>query len=124
MGLQRDGQVMVGSILMKAPIVVNEHGDVSVFETVEHAARSLEAIDVANNEYVAYDSEGRLLVLEAAESNQKVVIRAAETAAAHADELRRVLVEFFSRAGVRDISPTMKLAELIAAYVARYGYTR
>jgi len=115
---------MVGSILMKAPIVVNEHGDVSVFETVEHAARSLEAIDVANNEYVAYDSEGRLLVLEAAESNQKVVIRAAETAAAHADELRRVLVEFFSRAGVRDISPTMKLAELIAAYVARYGYTR
>lgn len=109
---------------MKAPIVVNEHGDVSVFETVERAAGSLEAIDVGNSEYVAYDSEGRLLSLEISGAKQQVVIREAETVATHADDLRRILLEFFSRAGVRDISPTMKLGELIAEYVARYGYTR
>jgi hypothetical protein len=113
---------MVGSILMKAPIVVNEHGDVSVFETVEHASRSLEAIDVAYNEYVAYDSEGRLLTMEVSET-QQVVFRAAETVAAHTDDLRRILLEFLSRAEGRDMSPTMKLGELVAAYVTRFGYS-
>ena len=109
---------------MKAPIVVDENGDVSVFETVEYAAAFLEAIDVANDEYVAYDSEGRLLALEVSSANQQVMIREAETVATHADDLRRTLRSFFSRTGVRDIASTVKVGELIARFVAEYGYTR
>ena len=48
---------------MKPPIIIDEHGDVEVYNSVEEAAMNLEAIDVENNEYIAYDSEGRLLRL-------------------------------------------------------------
>ena len=43
---------------MLAPIVIDEHGDVSFFADVAVAARALEPIDVRNHEYVAYDSLG------------------------------------------------------------------
>ncbi len=48
---------------MKAPIVVYDHGDVSIFESAEDAENYLEPIDVEREEYVAYDSEGYLLRL-------------------------------------------------------------
>ena len=41
---------------MLAPIVIDEHGDVSFYPDVALAARALEPIDVLNNEYIAYDS--------------------------------------------------------------------
>ena len=41
---------------MRPPIVIDEHGDISIFPSVEAAARYMEPIDVRNNEYVAYDS--------------------------------------------------------------------
>ena len=46
---------------MKAPIFLDYNGDVIVFASAEEAAQYVEPIDVENSEFVAYDSEGRLL---------------------------------------------------------------
>jgi len=48
---------------MRPPIVIDEHGDISLSPSVEAAARYIEPIDVRNNEYVVYDSTGYLLQL-------------------------------------------------------------
>jgi hypothetical protein len=44
---------------MKLPIVVDNHGDILLFDTVEDAQVYLEPDDVKNHEYIAYDSEGK-----------------------------------------------------------------
>jgi hypothetical protein len=86
---------------MKTPIFINERGDVSVFESVEDAEHYIEPIDVANNEYVGYDSEGRLLQLTVTDAN-RVNIRSAESVPRHAAELRKALTWFLSYVGVSE----------------------
>lgn len=83
---------------MKPPIVVYEPGDASIFQSVGSAEAYLEPIDVKNNEYVAYDSEGRLLRLSA--TNFRVTIESAEVEATHILELRRILCDFLAHKGV------------------------
>jgi len=51
---------------MKLPIIINEHGDVSAYRSLEDACSYMEVIDVRNNEYVAYDADGYLLNLKIA----------------------------------------------------------
>lgn len=115
---------MVGSFLMKAPIVIDEHGDVSVFETVENAQRALEVTDVSNNEYIAYDSEGRLLLLKVVAGDPRVSILEAESVARHADDLRRILKDFLVRTGSYDPSLNeTSLQQLLAKFVSTHGYT-
>jgi hypothetical protein len=46
---------------MLPPIIVYNKGDVLLFMSASDAERYLEPIDVLNSEYVAYDSEGKLL---------------------------------------------------------------
>jgi hypothetical protein len=82
---------------MKPPIIVYEPGDASIFESVGSAEAYLEPIDVKNNEYVAYDSEGRLLRLSA--TNFKVTIASAEPEATHMLELRKILSDFLAHKG-------------------------
>ena len=56
---------------MKPPFIVNESssvdvpGDVTFYESASDLEGHLEAIDVENEEFFAFDSEGRLLRLEA-----------------------------------------------------------
>jgi hypothetical protein len=109
---------------MKAPIILDEHGDVMVFETVDHAQRAVEPIDVANGEYVAYDSAGRLLAVEVSPSDQQIVIREAESEAKHSEKLRTTLMRFLLRAGVTDDIAGLTTDKLIALLVSRFGYTR
>lgn len=47
---------------MKPPIIVSENGDISIYDTLEEAILGLEAIDVRNNEYEFFDSEGYRLI--------------------------------------------------------------
>ena len=42
-------------------VIVVDNGDLSFFKTLQDAENCLEPIDVKNNEYVIYDSKGRLL---------------------------------------------------------------
>lgn len=46
------------------PIIVDEHGDISVFEALDDVERYIEPIDVRNNEYVFYDASGQVLHAE------------------------------------------------------------
>jgi hypothetical protein len=52
---------------LRAPLIVDEHGDLKLFRDVSSMEGWMEAIDVQNNEYVVYDSEGRLVELTTAE---------------------------------------------------------
>ena len=47
------------------PIVIEESGDIEVYPTVETARRAIEAIDVLDGIYKAFDSDGRSLLLVA-----------------------------------------------------------
>lgn len=49
---------------MKTPILINEHGDVSTFASVEEAEAYMEPIDVERGEYVVTDADGRRLAVE------------------------------------------------------------
>lgn len=95
---------------MKPPLFISESGDVSAYSTAEAAGSSVEAIDVKDNRYVAYDSEGRLLSLKIVPKKSKflflfefsiefVVIEPAEEKPGHAKELQKVLTDFLIRIG-------------------------
>lgn len=48
---------------MKLPITIDEHGDVTTFDSVEAAELYMEAEDVERGEYRVIDGDGRLLAL-------------------------------------------------------------
>jgi hypothetical protein len=49
---------------MKLPIIVSEHGDITVFADWESAEQYLEPQDVRNSEYQIFDAAGDLLRIE------------------------------------------------------------
>lgn len=107
---------------MKPPLIVSEHGDVMVFETAEHLEQKLEPPDVLNDEYVAYDSEGRRLSLQVAD--HRVRVSATEAEPSHADELREVLANFLTRTGHGEGRSALSLSGLVDALVHAHGYSR
>ncbi|MDA3798967.1 MAG: hypothetical protein PF692_07795 [Kiritimatiellae bacterium] len=80
---------------MKPPIIIYEEGNIVFYESVGSAELCIEAIDVDNHVYVAYDSEGCLLRLSTL--LETVLIRDGESDSNHAEELRSRLVYYFSR---------------------------
>lgn len=88
---------------MQPPIVVDNKGDVSVFDSVEKAERYLEPIDIRNNEYVIYDGEGRLLrgVIVKHLLAERVKLEPISEPGAPASRLRDVLVDFLGQVGTR-----------------------
>ncbi len=95
------------------PIIVDEQGTATVFESVEDAERYLEPIDVRNGEYVAYDSEGRLLRL--LPTSPRITIENADLEPHHANEVRELLVRLLSYTGVPvEILRSESLQELVA----------
>ena len=93
------GFIQEEACYMKVPIIVSNFGDVLIFDSIEKAERYIEPIDVDNNEYIAYDSEGHLLHLVNLPRYQ-VAIEPAETEPNHANELREILMDFLARTGV------------------------
>ena len=105
---------------MKAPIIINENGDVSFFRTVEAAARALEPIDVRNQEYVAYDSEGYLLRL--VPTDPTVVVVDGEESEPRAEQLAEIIRDFFSRVGLnQEWIRRASLSDLVSEGVKNYG---
>jgi hypothetical protein len=124
------------SFQMKAPIIVNEHGNVSIFESVEYAEQYLEPIDVTNEEYVVYDSEGHLLQLAVSQKElpsifcgieliDAVRISPVGSGSGSSSELRKLLIKFFreTKTGVEK-SDLLSLRELVDESVSIYGYTQ
>lgn len=98
---------------LKLPIVVEEHGDVSVYASVDEAEAAVEAIDVRNGEFRFYDANG--LVLRAvvrtdtpphgrlrrllAPAPERIELLVPEAEDRRPEELTEILRGFLSRAG-------------------------
>jgi hypothetical protein len=80
---------------MEIPIIIDNFGDILVFSDVQKAENYLEATDVDNNEYVGYDSRGRLLSLTT--RGNSVIIQLAEIDPKHDRQLFTVLSGFLAR---------------------------
>lgn len=76
------------------PIIVYEPGDPMIFESVTSAEWYLEPVDVKNDEYVSYNSEGRLLRLST--TSFRVTIETAENQPTHVSEVREILAELLA----------------------------
>lgn len=122
---------------MKPPIIVTEPGDVMVFKSVREAEVCLEAPDIKEGRFKAYDSEGRLLSVEQeSEPDLKlfgialvdpgiVKIGREESATTHEGELTHVLVEYLIATGVdQKTLEGETLENVLAQVIKRQGFTR
>jgi hypothetical protein len=122
--------------LIIAPVIIDDHGDLDFFASVEDAELYLEPWAVEEG-FTAYDSEGRLLELRVERRESPVLfglirskvdhvrIEAVEDEPNHARQLRATLLTFLERSGLSlDNSDLMPLGELIRRGVEHAGLTR
>jgi len=111
---------------MKAPIIADNRGDLHVFESVDQAERYIEPIDVKNNEWTIYDSEGRsveAVITRRWGFPERVVLTARDQIPRHSNELRSRLITFLTRIGkVHDGLAELPLERLIEE--ARSSYVK
>ncbi len=98
--------------MLNLPLIINNHGDVQIFETVSDAESYMEAVDIRNQEYVGYDAAGRLLLI--ATDGRIGVVRPAEARPSHQEEVRKLLVRLIlaARTPMPDAS-SASLSELV-----------
>jgi hypothetical protein len=122
--------------LIIAPVIVDDHGDVDFFASVEDAELYLEPWAVEEG-FTAYDSEGRLLELRVERREFPVLfglirskvdhvrIEAVEDEPNHARQLRATLLTFLERSGLSlDNSDVLPLGRLVRRGVGHAGLTR
>ncbi len=118
---------------LRAPLIVDERGDLKVFRDATSMEGWMEAIDVQNNEFVVYDSEGRLLELTTARtatralfgllkgSAEVVRISSVEADPTHATELHNKLRTHLERLKVA-VPPQATLPDLVGRLQERAGF--
>lgn len=90
------------------PVIVDENGDIDVFDSVEAAELYLEPIDVEDDRFIAFDSVGRLLRL--LPTTPRVTIESTEEFPNHAERLRELLIKFLK--DCRSTDPNLSKLEL------------
>jgi hypothetical protein len=85
------------------PVVLNERGDVNVFRSIRSLIGHVEAIDVRDGVYEAFDATGRSIVLSAASDRAAVTYTVSPTA--DPERLRSVLLRFATRPRVATALP-------------------
>jgi hypothetical protein len=113
---------MVEQILMadlKPPIILVDGLDVQLFSSPQAVEGYVEAIDIRDKVYRAFDSIGRQLTLEV--HGDRVRLTPTEASAQHEAELQRLL-----RAALRHISddPGLDLKRLVEVSSKVFGITR
>ena len=122
--------------MISAPVIVDDNGDLDFFASIEDAELYLEPWAV-EEEFTAYDSEGRLLKLKVERrespilfglwktSVDDVVIEAVEDQPNHAPQLRATLLTFLERTGISlENSDELPLRELVRRGIEHVGLTR
>lgn len=105
---------------MTPPFIIDEHGDVSLYETAEIAGRALEPIDIENNEYVGYDSEGFVLAFVC--HGPSVHISGRVSNHPEPEKLIAVLRSFWERAAQTPWPVTASVGQAVAQSCKRFGY--
>lgn len=107
------------------PIVVDENGDVNVYESVQAACADLEAIDVRAGVYDAFDSRGFHLLIDT--SGYEVVNMEVDTQrAADPMDLQYRLQRFITAVGAQRIglersAEDQTLTDLLDALIKFFG---
>ena len=83
----------------REPIIIDAKGDVELFASLAAAETALEPVDVANEEYKIFDSEGVLLGAMVATDGIHVRIVESSPPDRQPEELVSVLRRFLSRVG-------------------------
>jgi hypothetical protein len=118
---------------MKPPVIVlclDEGGTPLFFRSSRDAESYLEPVDVNAGEYLAYDSEGRQLVIKAFETKGfwstggYVVIEEAEEEPQHVAELREALLTFLRRHAPPSEWTNAALEDLIEKAIEISGWQR
>jgi len=99
------------SIFIRPPIILDETGAIDVFGSIEAAESYMEPIDVEDNRYVAFDSEGRLLRIL---TTPNVTLEAAEEVPNHVEQVREILIRLLRYCGSTDPDlSSLPLKELV-----------
>lgn len=104
------------------PIVLKDSdGCLAFYDSIEEAVVNLDQDDVTDREFVAYDSSGRLLMIEPhTEPGLVATIQPAEDGPYHQDELCEVLRHALELKGVDvEISETLELPRLLEESLKR-----
>lgn len=109
------------------PIFLDEHGDIAAFASLADAVADVEAIDVLNDEYEAFDAEGRALVLHARDGRDPVSITVKAEVSPQPDELARRLRRWVERVGPERVgldvpverAPLVRLVQAVADFQLR-----
>jgi hypothetical protein len=108
---------------MKPPIIVNDNGDVLVFESVQNAERYLEPYDVRKCNEV-FDSEGRRLkqVIVRHGLSKRVKLEPISLPGAATHRLRELLSDFLTRVDVTSEKPLEQwsIEELLLEMLLRF----
>ena len=91
--------------MAEPPIIVNEKGDVELYEGLLEAARDLEPIDVENEEFIVFDSRGLLLIPKVTQDGIRVELEDSSPPDYREDQLVSVLRRSLSRLG-EDLTQT------------------
>lgn len=98
---------------MLGPIILDDHGDIEFYATVQDAQEDLEATDVYNQEYVAYNGKGQRMSLSVADECGSPRIVIAHTDENKGSELRGKLAEFFAEITGDKTFESRSLEELV-----------
>jgi hypothetical protein len=113
---------------LQLPIIVAEGEDISVFESVKSAESYIEAIDVDDGVYQAWDSEGRVLTLTADPPYKALITRAVHISVEQPEKLEPEKLEAYLAKVLRKyVDPkfeSISLEETIAKIVSWVGITR
>lgn len=88
-----------------APVVIVDRGgiDLSVWNTVARAERHVEVIDVKNQEFEVFDSEGRLMEFQVEKG--RIKLKLLEEQPEHANQLRAALIAFLKAVNRSNMQP-------------------
>lgn len=98
----------MAGLLITPPIILDNCGDMTAYESIEDALAYAEPVDVDNGEYRAFDAKGRAIVLGTEPGggwgNRRTVVLSVEDPPRHAQDLQVRIVAYLQRLGepVRD----------------------
>ncbi|VAW80714.1 hypothetical protein MNBD_GAMMA12-854 [hydrothermal vent metagenome] len=111
---------------MKAPFILNENGDISLFKDMESLVCYLEPEDIRNCEYTVHDSDGYKLKLDIGRDSKNIqIVRVSERDDNKCclDALKISLIEFLNSLDINTVSNAPTLDQLIIIIVQKLGYT-